>query len=52
MKITLISYTKHTNNDNYQNVIIVDKNIKGLLLRNGCGIMEMKTKLKERRAIG
>ena len=37
----------------YQNIIILDKNIKGLLLRKGCGIMEFKKKyFKERRKIG
>jgi len=32
------------NNDRYQNIIIIEKNIKGLLLRKGCGIMEFKKK--------
>ena len=40
------------NNDRYQNIIVIDKNIKGLLLREGCGIMKLKMKLKERRTIG
>lgn len=36
-------------NDKYQNIIIVDKNIKGLIIREGCGIMKMKKKiLKEK----
>lgn len=36
------------NNDSYQNIIIIDKNIKGLLLREGCGIMELKRKYKRK----
>ncbi len=37
-------HKKHLNknNDRYQNIIIVDKNIKGLLLRKGCGISELR----------
>lgn len=34
--------------DVYQNIIIVDRNIKGLLLRGDCGIMEMKEKLTKK----
>ena len=33
---------KSKSRDSYQNIIILDKNIKGLLLRKGCGIKEMK----------
>lgn len=41
------------NNDRYQNIIIVDKNIKGLLLRKGYGISELrKPILKEWKTIG
>lgn len=40
------------NNDRYQNIIVIDKNIKGLLLREGYGNMEHKKNLKERRTIG
>ena len=36
------------NKDSYKNIIIVDKNIKGLLLKEKCGIMELrKIKRKE-----
>lgn len=41
--------------DCYQNIIIVDKNIKGLLLREGCDVKTMKEKFKnfkERKTIG
>lgn len=34
--------------DFYQNIIIVDKSIKGLLLREGCGIKEMRKKFKKK----
>lgn len=36
------------NNDRYQNIIIVDKNTKGLLLREGSGINEYKRKFKRK----
>ena len=44
------TYKKHLikNNDRYQNIIIIDRNIKGLLLREGCGIYEFKRKFKEK----
>ena len=35
-------------NDKYQNIIIVDKNIKSLLLREGCGLNEFKKKFKRK----
>ncbi|MBQ8681422.1 MAG: hypothetical protein IJ509_00715 [Bacilli bacterium] len=38
--------------DVYQNIIIIDKNIKGLLLREGCGIKEMRKKFKRKETIG
>ena len=38
--------------DFYQNIIIVDKSIKGLLLVEGCGIKEMRKKLKRKESIG
>ncbi len=43
-------HKKHLNknNDRYQNIIIIDKNIKGLLLREGCGIYEFKRKFKRK----
>ena len=31
----------------YQNVVVIDKDIKGLLLSKGCGIMELKKILKK-----
>lgn len=40
------------NNDRYQNIIVIDKNIKGLLLREGSDNMQYKKNLKERRTIG
>ena len=40
--------------DNYQNIIVIDREIKNLLLSEGCGIMKLKEKIykKERRTIG
>ena len=38
--------------DFYQNIVIVDKSIKGLLLREGCGIKEMRKKFKRKETIG
>lgn len=38
--------------DFYQNIIIVDKSIKGLLLLEGCGIKEMRKKFKRKETIG
>ena len=34
--------------DSYQNIIIIDKNIKILLLAKGCGIMNIRKKLKRK----
>lgn len=45
---------KNSNSNNkecYSNVVVVDKNIKGLLLREGCGRM-LKKKLKRKETIG
>ncbi len=36
------------NNDRYQNIVIIDKNIKGLLLSKGLGIMDLKKKFKRK----
>lgn len=36
----------------YQNIIVIDKNINGLLLRKDCGIMEMKKKSRRKETIG
>ena len=33
----------------YQNIVIIDKNIKKLLSIKGCGIMELKKKMKKRK---
>ena len=38
--------------DKYQNIVIVTKDIKGLLLREGCGIMELKKKYRKEKTIG
>lgn len=38
--------------DFYQNIIVVDKSIKGLLLREGCGIKEMRKKFRRKETIG
>lgn len=41
-----------TDKDFYKNIIIVDKIIKELLLKKGCGIKEMKKKFKRKESIG
>ena len=38
--------------DKYQNIVIVTKDIKGLLLRKGCGIMELKKLYRKEKTIG
>ena len=42
---------KISDKDKYQNILVIDKNIKGLLLRKGYGIMELKRKLRKEKTI-
>lgn len=36
------------NRDRYQNILVIDKNIKGLLLREGCGSMKLMKNSKKK----
>ena len=56
IKVDNLAFIRKDNNtmnkDSYQNIVIIDKDIKGLLLREESGMMTMKKKYRERRTIG